>query len=55
MDVPGNSKSLSYGILLYDKGTVWFDNVKIEVMGDLEKPAESLYFLSVPTNLDFED
>jgi len=61
MDVPENSYSMNFGILLAGSGKVWFDDVKFEIIGDsTEKFSESLNIkkspdLNIkPQNLDFE-
>ncbi len=32
LDVPANSKTINYGVLLGSDGEVWFDNLKLEVV-----------------------
>ncbi len=58
LDIPSNSKTINYGVLLGGKGKVWFDNFKIDevdkgaqvttVMKENKLPIE-------PINLDFEE
>ena len=57
LDVPANSKSINYGVLLGGKGKVWFDNFKLEEV-DESVPVTNLtkknLLPSSPINLDFE-
>jgi hypothetical protein len=58
LDIPSDSKSINYGVLLAGKGEVWFDNFKIE---DLDKsvPVTNMKkenaLSEKPINLDFEE
>ena len=61
LDVPENSYSMNFGILLAGSGKVWFDDVKFEIIGDsTEKFSDSInikksHDLNVkPQNLNFE-
>lgn len=57
LDVPSNSRSINYGLLLGGEGKVWFDNFKLEevdksvVLTNLRKENK---LPSQPINLDFE-
>ncbi len=57
LDIPSNSKSINYGLLLGGEGKVWFDNFKLEEV-DKSIPVTNLRkenkLLSQPINLDFE-
>ena len=57
LDVPANSKSINYGVLLGGIGKVWFDNFKLEEV-DESVPVTNLtkknLLPSSPINLDFE-
>ena len=57
LDVPANSKSINYGVLLGGIGKVWFDNFKLEEVDESE-PVTNLtkknLLPSSPINLDFE-
>jgi len=62
LDIPINSNSINFGVLLRGAGKVWFDNLSFEVVGNsTEKFNDSLNIgisrklLPKPTNLDFED
>lgn len=62
LDIPTNSNSMNFGVLLYGTGKVWFDNLSFEVIeNSTEKFNDSLNIgisnklLRKPTNLDFED
>ena len=58
LDVPSNSKAISYGVLLGGEGKVWFDNFKLE---EVEKNVPRTNLMkekqlpSQPINLDFEE
>jgi len=61
LDIPINSNSMNFGVLIYGTGKVWFDNLSFEILGEsTEKFNDSLNIriskklLSKPTNLDFE-
>ena len=61
LDVPENSYSMNFGVLLAGSGKVWFDDVNFEIIGDsTEKFSDSFnikksHNLNVkPQNLDFE-
>ena len=61
LDVPTNSNSLNFGVLISGTGKVWFDDLNFEVIGNsTEKFDDSLnieiskYISPKPTNLDFE-
>ena len=38
-DVPQNSSSIGFGIVLSGKGQVWLDEVQLEVVDDARQPA----------------
>jgi len=58
LDVPSNSKTINYGVLLGGEGKVWFDNFKIE---EVDKNVRVTNFMkennlpNKPINLDFEE
>jgi hypothetical protein len=61
LDIPTNSNSMNFGVLINGTGKVWFDNLSFEVVGNsTEKFNDSLNIgiskklLPKPTNLDFE-
>lgn len=58
LDIPTNSKSINYGVLLSGEGKVWFDNLQLEVV-DKSVPVTNMIknnrLPSEPINLDFED
>lgn len=58
LDVPGNSKTLNYGVLLGGNGKVWIDNLKMEEV-DKNVPVTNLMkenkLPAKPINLDFEE
>lgn len=55
LDVPSGSGLLNYGVLLSGKGTVYFDRISLEIIGDIatDNPAQS--YPVKPSNVDFED
>ncbi len=62
LDIPKNSNSMNFGVLINGTGKVWFDNLSFEVIGkSTEKFNDSLdigisnKLLPKPTNLDFEE
>lgn len=62
LDIPINSNSMNFGVLINGTGKVWFDNLSFEVLGEsIEKFNDSLnigisnQLLPKPTNLDFEE
>jgi len=62
LDIPTNSNSMNFGVLISGTGKVWFDNLSFEVLGkSTEKFNDSLNIeisnklLRKPTNLDFEE
>lgn len=58
LDIPTNSISINYGVLLSGEGKVWFDNLQLEVV-DKSVPVTNMIksnrLPSEPINLDFED
>jgi len=58
LDIPTNSKTINYGVLLGGNGKVWFDNFKL-VEVDKSVQVTNLIkenkFSSQPINLDFEE
>lgn len=58
LDIPTNSKSINYGVLLSGEGKVWLDNFQLNVV-DKSVPVTNLTkknrLPSKPINLDFED
>ncbi len=62
LDIPTNSNSMNFGVLINGTGKVWFDNLSFEVVGkSTEKFNDPLNIgisnklLRKPTNLDFEE
>ena len=61
MDVPKNSFSMNFGVLLTGTGKVWIDNVKFEIIGNSTEKFSDLLNIKKshnlnlkPKNLDFE-
>jgi len=62
LDVPINSYSMNFGVILSGTGKVWLDNLSFEIIeNSVEKFDNSINYeiphklLSKPTNLDFEE
>lgn len=54
LDVPEESGTLNFGVLLSGTGKVWFDNIAFEVVDKLKtKPTRENYLNKKPSNLDF--
>ena len=57
LDVPANSSAIAFGVLLNGTGKIWFDDVKIEVVGNsvpLTQVKSTPQLPVEPHNLDFE-
>lgn len=57
LDVPSNSKSITFGVLLSGTGEVWFDNFKLDKVDNsvpLTITTKENKFPDKPINLDFE-
>jgi transcriptional regulator with XRE-family HTH domain len=56
LDVPEESGTLNFGILLSGTGKVWFDNISFEVVDKLQVQTtkNQPVILDKPTNIDFE-
>ncbi len=58
LDIPSNSKSINYGVLLGGEGKVWFDNFELT---EVDKSIEVTNLMKEnklpikPINLDFEE
>ncbi len=55
LNVPLESSDLNYGVLINGTGKVWFDQLSIEIVGDLDAEHKSTSLPDKPTNIDFED
>jgi len=58
LDIPSNSKTINYGVLLGGEGKVWFDNFKIEEVDknvQLTNLMQEKKLPNKPINLDFEN
>ncbi len=54
LDVPEESGTLNFGVLLNGTGKVWFDNISFEVVDKLKtKQTKESYINTKPSNLDF--
>jgi len=53
LDVPENSGTLNYGILIGGKGKAWIDDIKFEVVDDSTKTSRENIYNKKPKNLDF--
>jgi hypothetical protein len=59
LDVPENSGTLNFGVLISGSGKIWFDNISFEIL-DNKTPIKSDYLNALPIpekpeNLDFEE
>jgi hypothetical protein len=58
LDIPSNSKSINYGLLLGGEGKVWFDNLELK---EVDKTIQVTNLIKEnklpikPINLDFEE
>jgi len=58
LDVPTNSKTINYGVLLGGNGKVWFDNFKLDEVDKSVQVTNLIKenkFPSQPINLNFEE
>ena len=55
LNVPPESKTLNYGILINGKGTVYFDRLDFEILGDMTNEVSTKKILEKPSNIDFEE
>lgn len=55
LDVPNGSGLLNYGVLLSGAGTVYFDRVTLEIIGDIPEENAGFSYPIKPANVDFED
>ncbi|MBS4034276.1 MAG: hypothetical protein KGZ85_07430 [Ignavibacterium sp.] len=58
LDIPTNSKTINYGVLLGGNGKVWFDNFKLDEVDNSVQVTNLIKenkFPSQPINLDFEE
>lgn len=54
LDVPEESGTLNFGVLLRGTGKLWFDNIKFEVVDKTKtKPTRENFMSKKPSNLDF--
>lgn len=54
LNVPEESATLNFGVLLEGAGKVWFDRVSFEVIGDLTSEVSNTGISDRPLNIDFE-
>lgn len=55
LNVPSESSTLNYGVLINGTGKVWFDQLSIEILGNMDLDYKKTNLPDKPTNLDFED
>ena len=59
LDVPEESGTLNFGVLLSGTGRIWFDNISFEILDNKNpvksKDLDSLPFPGKPENIDFEE
>lgn len=70
LDIPGNSRNMDFGVILFGQGVIWVDDCKLEIV-DVSGPSDDMIakglvkkqklteqnsrLNSVARNLDFED
>ena len=58
LDVPANSKTINYGVLLSADGKVWFDNLKLEAVNKnvpVTASEKEKHLSKEPVNMDLEE
>jgi len=55
LDVPEESSTLNFGVLLSGTGKVWFDNISFEAVDKTQVEVTKRSLSNKPTNLDFGD
>jgi hypothetical protein len=59
LDVPENSGTINYGVLIIGSGKIWFDNVSFEILDNMTpEKSDDLNMPQIPEkpkNLDFEE
>jgi transcriptional regulator with XRE-family HTH domain len=55
LNVPLESSTLNYGVLINGTGKVWFDQLSIEIVGNIDADYKSTSLPDKPTNIDFEE
>ena len=55
MEVPDNSVSLAYGLLLYGTGKIWFDNITFQEITEEGGKNTATTITEGPTNTNFEN
>ncbi len=55
LNVPLESSILNYGVLINGTGKVWFDQLSIEIVGNIDSVYKSTSLPDKPTNIDFEE
>ena len=55
LNVPDESSTLNYGVLLNGEGVIYFDRVSFEILGDITENIEIKKLPEKPANIDFEE
>jgi len=59
LDVPEESGTLNFGVLMAGTGKVWFDNISFEILDNatpkVSKDSDTITVPEKPENLDFEE
>lgn len=55
LNVPIESSTLNYGVLLREKGIVYFDRISFEILGEMTDETVKNKIPEKPSNVDFED
>ncbi len=55
LNVPVESSTLNYGVLINGIGTVYFDRLSFEILGNMTDETSEKKILEKPSNVDFEE
>ena len=55
LNVPQESSTLNFGVLLHGTGKLWFDRISFEIIGDITDKITANGIPDKPANIDFED
>jgi transcriptional regulator with XRE-family HTH domain len=55
LNVPKESSTLNYGVLINGTGKVWFDRLSFEILGDITDQIPVSKIPEKPSNIDFEE
>ncbi len=55
LDVPESATNLAYGALMGGTGTIWFDDIRFEIVENVPVTGKDINASAKPTNLNFEE